>query len=202
MKQKRESPALPIDQATWQQILTAAEALFLAKGYKGVSMKEIAEVVHVTHPALYYHFPKGKEDLFTQMIQAMFARRETADQDEAPVTTHDLREHLLQLTADLLMLPLDQLPWLVRDAKEHMKDPENLRVVLSLHDQLKQRIVDLFQAAREAGEMRTDMPLDVLVRVYLGTLKESRSSRKPLEAEHVVTVLLDGMAVSAQRNPL
>jgi AcrR family transcriptional regulator len=198
MKHQRVGPASPLDQATWQQILTAAQERFLAKGYKGVSMKEIADAVQVMPSALYYHFPKGKEDLFTQMIQALFARGVTADQGQQTFTTQNLREQMLRLTTDLLTLPLDQLPLLLRDAKEHLKGPENQQVVLSLHEQLKQRIMSLFQVAREAGEMRTDMPVDVLVRVYLGALKEAKSSKRPQEASQLVAVLLDGMAGSAQ----
>lgn len=202
MKHTQDGPASYLDQATWQRILTAAQERFLAKGYKSVSMKEIADAVQVTQGALYYHFPKGKEDLFTRMIQALFAAGGTADRDQTTSTTPDLRERMLRLTTELLTLPLDQLPWLLRDAKEHLKDPNNLRIVLSLHAQLKQRVMDLFQAARDAGEIRTDIPIDVLVRVYLGVLKESKSSQRPQEASQLVTVLLDGMAVSAQRNQI
>jgi TetR/AcrR family transcriptional regulator, cholesterol catabolism regulator len=200
MKHTRDGPTSSLDQATWQQILTVAQERFLAKGYKSVSMKEIADAVQVTQAAVYYHFPKGKEDLFTRMIQALFAREETVDQDQATSTTQGLREHMLRLTTELLTLPLDQLPWLLRDAKEHLKDPNNLQIVLSLQKQIKQRVMALFQAAQEAGEIRKDLPIDVLVRVYLGTLKEAKSSKKLQEASQLVTVLLDGMAVSAQRN--
>jgi TetR/AcrR family transcriptional regulator, cholesterol catabolism regulator len=196
MKHIRDGPDSSLDQATWQQILTVAQERFLAKGYKSVSMKEIADAVQVTQAAVYYHFPKGKEDLFTRMIQALFARLALADQDQATSTTQGLREHMLQLTTELLTLPLDQLPWLLRDAKEHLKDPNNLQIVLSLHKQIKQRVMDLFQAAREAGEIRMDLSIDVLVRVYLGVLKEARNSKKPQEASQLVTVLLDGMAGS------
>ena len=40
------------DHETRRQVLEAAQQLFLAKGYKGVSMKEVAEVVQVTSAAL------------------------------------------------------------------------------------------------------------------------------------------------------
>src|SRR6266516_6606048 len=128
MKHQRVGPASPLDQATWQQILTAAKDLFLAKGYKGVSMKEIADVVQVTSAALYYHFPKGKEDLFTKMIQTLFLEEGIAGIDQTLGTTRDLRERLNLFTASLLTLPIDeQFTMLLRDAKEHIKDPENQR---------------------------------------------------------------------------
>src|SRR6266516_8126883 len=59
------------DRETRQQILESARELFLARGYKGVSMKEVAEEVQVTSAALYYHFPGGKQDLFFSIIQMM-----------------------------------------------------------------------------------------------------------------------------------
>src|SRR5438045_9716564 len=102
MKHQRVGPASPLDQGTWQQILTAAKGLFFAKGYKGVSMKEIADAVQVTSAALYYHFPKGKEDLFTKMIQTLFVEEGVAGIDQVLGTTQDLRKRLDLLTAFLL----------------------------------------------------------------------------------------------------
>src|SRR5438270_10939228 len=106
MKHQRVGPASPLDQGTWQQILIAAKDLFFAKGSKGVSMKEIADVVQVTPAALYYHFPKGKEDLFTKMIQTLFVEEGVAGIGQVIETTHDLRERSNLLTASQLTLPI------------------------------------------------------------------------------------------------
>src|SRR5437660_8845901 len=108
MKHQQVGPVSPLDQATWQQILTAAKDLFFAKGYKGVSMKEIADAVQVTPAALYYHFPKGKEDLFTKMIQTLFVDEGVAGLDQILASTQDLREHLNLFTTSLLALPIDE----------------------------------------------------------------------------------------------
>jgi AcrR family transcriptional regulator len=122
----------PVDQHTGRQILTKAAELFLAKGYRGVSMKELAEAVQVTSAALYYHFPKGKEDLFTTMIQTVFVDEGVAGIDQTLATTQDVRERLTLLTSALLTLPLDErLSVLLRDAREHLKDPEHQQVILS-----------------------------------------------------------------------
>ena len=124
MKHQRVGPASSLDQATWQQILTAAKALFFAKGYKGVSMKEIADAVQVMPSALYYHFPKGKEDLFTKMIQTLFVDEGVAGIDQAIGATQGLRERLTLLTTSLLTLPIDEyFMLLLRDAREHIKGP-------------------------------------------------------------------------------
>src|SRR5258708_33062724 len=105
VKQQEEHASSPVDQETRRQILTKAAELFLAKGYRGVSMKEIAEAVEVTSAALYYHFPKGKEDLFTKMIQTVFIDDGLAGSDQTLAATPDVRERLTLLTSVLLTLP-------------------------------------------------------------------------------------------------
>src|SRR5215472_18553322 len=159
MKKQLDGSSSHLDQETWRHILMAAKELFFAKGYKGVSMKEIADAVEVTPAALYYHFPKGKEDLFTKMIQTLFVDEGLAGIDQILGTTLDLRERLNLLTASLLTLPIDEpFTMLLRDAREHIKDPENQQIILSLRDRLKQQAMNLFQAAQDAGEIRTDLP--------------------------------------------
>ena len=198
MKTHLDSPSSHLDQETWRQILTAAKELFFAKGYKGVSMKEIAGMVQVTPAALYYHFPKGKEDLFTKMIQTLFVEEGLARIDQILRTTQDLRERLNLFTASLLALPIDEhFTMVLRDAREYIKDPENQQIILSLRDRLKQQVISLFQAAQDAGEIRTDIPVSVLVNLYMGMLRASKSIQGPRQSSHLVTVLLDGIASPA-----
>src|SRR5947199_550334 len=184
MKHQQVGPVSPLDQSTWQEILTAAKDLFFAKGYKGVSMKEIADAVQVMPSALYYHFPKGKEDLFTKLIQTLFVDEGLAGIDQILGTTQDLRERLNILTTSLMTLPIDeQFTMLLRDAREHIKDAENQRIILSLRDKIKQQVMSIFQAARDDGEIRTDIPVTELVSRYMGMLRVS----KYLQARHQVS---------------
>lgn len=184
-----------VDQETRRQILTKAAELFLAKGYRGVSMKELAEAVQVTSAALYYHFPKGKEDLFTRMIQTMFVDEGVARIEQTLATAQDLRERLTLLTSALLTLPMDErLSTLLRDAREHLKDPEHQQVILSLLDRIKRHIMSLFQAAHDAGAIRSDLPINVLVGLYLGMLRETKSLPEAHRAASLVSVLFDGIA--------
>jgi len=147
--------------------------------------------------ALYYHFPKGKEDLFTKMIQTLFVDEGVAGIEQAMGTTQGLRERLTLLTSSLLTLPIDEhFMLLLRDAREHIKDPENQRIILSLRDRIKQLVMGLFQTAQDAGEIRTDIPVEELVSLYMGMLRESKS----IQVSHQVTVLLDGIASPALRD--
>jgi AcrR family transcriptional regulator len=199
VKQQVEQASSPVDQETRRQILTKAAELFLAKGYKGVSMKELAEAVEVTSAALYYHFPKGKEDLFTTMIQTVFVDEGFAGIDQTLAATQDVRERLTLLTAALLTLPLDErLSMLLRDAREHLKDPEHQQVILSLLDRIRQQVIGLFQAAYDAGEIRSDLPVSVLVGLYMGMLREAKGLPGTHPASFLVSVLFDGIARRGQ----
>lgn len=199
VKQRVERPSSPVDQETRRQILTKAAELFLAKGYKGVSMKEIAEAVEVTSAALYYHFPKGKEDLFTTMIQTVFVDEGIAGIDQALATTQDVREQLTLLTSTLLSLPLDErLSLLLRDAREHLKDPAHQQVILSLLDRIRQQVTGLFQAAHDAGTIRPDLPVNVLAGLYMGMLREAKILPCTHPADSLVSVLFDGIARRAE----
>ena len=201
MKKHLDDSSSYLDQEMWRQILTAAKSLFLAKGYKGVSMKEIADAVQVTSAALYYHFPKGKEDLFTKMIQTLFLEEGIAGIDQTLGTMSGLRKRLNVLTASLLTLPIDErFVMLLRDAREYIKDPESQRIILSLLDRIKQQVMGFFQAAQDAGEIRTDIPVTVLVSLYMGMLRESKSLQGSSQTPHLVMVLLDGIASPTQRN--
>jgi AcrR family transcriptional regulator len=51
------------------RILEAATQLFVAKGYLGVAMREIAEATGLSKAGLYYHF-KDKEALFVEILAA------------------------------------------------------------------------------------------------------------------------------------
>ena len=170
--------------------MTQERTLFLTKGYRGVSMKEIADAVEVRPSALYYHFPDGKEGLFTRMIQTLFEER-VADTDQTLMAAPSLRERLTRLTSSLLTLPMNErFAMLLRDAREHIKNPKNKRTILSLRDRIKRQVTDLFQAAHEAGEIRADLPVPVLVSLYMGMLRMSESH----PAAPLVAVLLDGIA--------
>src|SRR5581483_8117006 len=113
-KQRCDQPS-NIDQETWRQILKAAEKLFMTKGYKGVSMKDVAEAVQVTPAALYYHFPQGKEDLFISMLRLMLEEW-AAGISRTVAPAHTMRERLRLLTTYMLTIPIDHFMMLLRDA--------------------------------------------------------------------------------------
>ena len=193
------------DRETRQQILEAARELFLTRGYKGVSMKEVAEEVQVTSAALYYHFPGGKQDLFFSIIQMMLEEW-TQGALLATAQVQGLREGLIKLTQYLLTLPIDRFAILARDIHENVLDRETQRMALKqLQDVFVQHVTDLFQQAIDAGEINQEIPAEVLATMYEGmSISLLRSQHLAIGgterydagqlAGFVVSVLLRGIA--------
>jgi len=193
------------DRETRQQILEVARELFLSKGYKGVSMKEVAEEVQVTSAALYYHFPGGKQDLFFNIIQIMLEDW-TQGAILATEQSQGLQEELINLTQYLLTLPMDRFSILARDIHENVLDRDAQRVALEkMQHVFVQHVADLFQQAIDAGEIDKEIPAEVLATMYEGMsisllrsqhLKIGGVERYNAEqlAGFVVSVLLHGIA--------
>lgn len=125
----------------------------------------------------------------------MFVDEGAAEIEQTLAAGQDIRERLTLLTSVLLRLPLDErLSTLLRDAREHLKNPEHQQVILSLLNRIRQQVTDLFQTAYEAGAIRSDLPVTVLVSLYLGMLRETKSLPGADPAASLVSVLFDGIA--------
>ncbi|WP_093855996.1 TetR/AcrR family transcriptional regulator [Tenuibacillus multivorans] len=67
------SPRKPVDQQLERNtILNVARDLFVEKGYRGVSMRQIAATLNVSHGAIYYHF-QNKASLLYSIVAEDFS---------------------------------------------------------------------------------------------------------------------------------
>lgn len=76
-----------------EQILDAAVELFGEVGYRGTSLRDIAQRVGITHPGLLYHFHSKQE-----LLSAVLARRDAANDDNfALLDQPTARDHVLRV---------------------------------------------------------------------------------------------------------
>jgi AcrR family transcriptional regulator len=76
MKRIKQSPKLPAD-LRHEQLLLAAERMFLRKGYRDTTTEEIAESAGLTKGALYFHFA-SKGDILLALVKSLLRSREAA----------------------------------------------------------------------------------------------------------------------------
>jgi len=126
-------------------ILETAAKLFSQQGYKGASIRDIAQACGMTNAALYYHF-KNKEDLYLAVMEYDHAR--TMNSVLTSVDDRgDLRTKLKQL---------------VTRYAELMQDQRNSFVVLRRD---LSNVADISRAGKLFGGMHRDFiqPLQKLV---------------------------------------
>ena len=156
------------EQETRRRILKAAEALFLSRGYKGVSMKDIADEVQVTAAALYYHFPGGKQEVFLSMLQMMFEGWSEGAQ-EAIAEKQGIQAQLSALLYYILSLPFRNLMALARDIEvQTLDEVRQKQLFLPLRESYLSLVRRIFQQAIDNGEITERIPIDVLASMYQG----------------------------------
>ncbi len=62
------------DNLTRQRIIDASEHLFSDFGYAAVTLQDIAKAVNMRHASLYYYAPRGKEQLYVEVMERSFRR--------------------------------------------------------------------------------------------------------------------------------
>src|SRR3569833_355322 len=87
---------------TRQRIQQVALELFAERGYDQTSLREVAEQLEITRPALYYHF-KTKEDILTSVVEDLTGSvDELMEWSRAPPRTAEARRVILARAATAL----------------------------------------------------------------------------------------------------
>ncbi|GCF09577.1 TetR/AcrR family transcriptional regulator [Dictyobacter arantiisoli] len=155
------------DPETQRRILDVAERLFLARGFKGVSMKDIAEEVKVTAAALYYYFPKGKQELFLNVIE--HSMMNWTDQIFHGATAiPKLRQKLIYIAEAFSSFQISNAFTLLRDYEEYggEKPKDRKPFQKALRQQLY--LTEIFQQAIDTGEISLDLQASNYAEIFFG----------------------------------
>lgn len=137
-----------------EQIVDVAARLFVEKGYKGISMREIAEAVGLSKAGIYHHF-RDKEDLFLAVLTANLRRIEGLIEQTCR-EQRGTRERLRAILLGIFSLPLAQRA-IIRLASQEMValSPEVRHEFARLYRRsFIDRIVSILQEGIERGELR------------------------------------------------
>lgn len=149
---------------TLQRILLEAGRLFVARGYEGVSMREIGEAVGITKAALYYHF-QDKEALFMAILYASLEEIGVV-LDGAEASATNLRGQIDAAMGGLLGLPAERRA-LIRVASQeivHVSPGPRAAFNEIYHEKFVGRIVRMLADGMARGEVR---PLDPQLAAWL-----------------------------------
>ncbi|WP_221088296.1 TetR/AcrR family transcriptional regulator [Deinococcus aquaedulcis] len=187
-------PAAP--DTTRARIQQEAARLFVQSGYHGVSMREVAEAVGVTKPALYHHYA-DKEALFLAMLEGTLAGLSRLVQSaEAQV---GIRLQLDTLVYELLASAPEQRVGLQLAGELRHVSPERRAAFEQHYRQVwVGGLTALFEAASARGELRADVPPALLTRAFLALTYPLVTGTPPADpqgtARALLAVFLDGAA--------
>lgn len=167
-----------LDSAQQEVFLAAAAAEFADRGYASASVNRIVERAESSKGQLYYYF-QDKEDLFVTVLEAAIERLLT----ETGMSPEDggLEEWLSTLEADTYWDALRESvrgslwllrseAWYVRLARAFYRlraEPEAREATGRVLEGTRDLAAGLLRRGQELGTVRTDLPLDLLVEVYM-----------------------------------
>lgn len=186
------------------RILEEATRLFMAYGYNGISMREIAAAVGVSKAGLYYHF-KDKEDLFLAILHDSLNTMEQITQVArgAGPTAH---AQIGALVRALFAQPADQRAIIRLAGQEmaHIGPAARADFGRRYQEQFIGQIAAMLGDAIARGELRPIDPL-TLTWLLLGMMypffttsheREQRSQAQTIE--DLLALFFDGAAAASR----
>ncbi len=185
---------------TINQILDAAQQLFVAKNYDDITMAEIARTAKVTKGAIYHHID-GKEALFLKMmvryLDALQIRLQEAVDSEGTA-----RERLTQLTKLYLSMPLadQQVVQLVRRDGNRFTGETRDKLVMAYQNALPEQIESIIVDGIAAGEIKKGdtrlmaWQFVAIVEVILTDYARARFADEAEMSAYVTSIFLDGVS--------
>ncbi|PNY80039.1 TetR/AcrR family transcriptional regulator [Deinococcus koreensis] len=187
-----QSAALP--ETTRVRIQQEAARLFVQSGYHGVSMREVAQAVGVTKPALYHHYA-DKEALFLSMLDGALAG--LARLVEEASAQSGLRAQLETLVRELLASAPEQRVGLqLASELRHVSPARRAAFEQAYRRVWMGGLSALFEQAAARGELRQDLPPALLTRAFLALTYPLVTGVPPADpqgtAHALLAVYLDG----------
>lgn len=184
-----------------QRVLDIAEELFMARGYSAITLRDIADALHMKQASLYYHFPEGKEQLFIAVATRTFARHQAGMQAAIDSTGADLRAQLQALAAWFTAQPPINLMGMMHADMPALHPAQREQLGQIAYDNMFTPLRNMFATAQARGEIRTVQP-ELLAGFFLTLIdglnhavgRPGAQTRVAMTAE-IVTLLLDGLLI-------
>jgi AcrR family transcriptional regulator len=152
-----------------ERILEAATVLFVAQGYRGISMREIAEAVGVSKAGVYYHF-RDKEALFLAILSHNLERME-AIMRQARQAGPSARQQITYMVRAIFELAPDQRAIIRLASQEmtHLSQAVRAEFARLYRDKFTGQVEAMLRAGMDAGELRA-MDAGLATWVLLGMM--------------------------------
>jgi AcrR family transcriptional regulator len=135
------------------RVLIAADRLFMERGYKAVTLRDIATVLGIKHASLYYHAPGGKEQLYIEVTERNLNAHRAGLTASMAAAGADLRAELHAAAGWLLSQPpMDLMRMTLSDLHEIAPDQAQ-RLSKLVQESMLDPLSNVLSAAQTRGEI-------------------------------------------------
>lgn len=133
------------------RVLQTAERLFGERGYKAVTLRDIADTLGIKQASLYYHAPGGKEELFVQVTERGLERHRKGIEAAIEAAGSNLREQLRAAARWLLSQPSINYGRMLQSDMPAISEAEAERLRMSAFMSLIAPLQQVFQQGLPEG---------------------------------------------------
>lgn len=189
-----------------ERLLDAAERLFARKGFAATTLRDVSSALGITHAALYYHFPGGKEELFAAVMERHALRHGAGLAAAIGAGAGDLRAQLRGIAAWLLSQPPIDLIRMAETDMPALPEPAARRVMEAVYRELIVRVRDAFAQAAAAGRIEKSTDAGLVGGAFIGMVESLHSvpafavkgSREAM-ADELTEIILKGIGYELRR---
>ncbi len=170
-------------------LLKTACRLFAEQGFDGTTTLQISQEAKATEPLIFYHF-KGKEGLFTAIIETAFAEyfKRFDDLPQKTDSAFERIENLIQMHMAFIEAMPHETQLIISGCPAKIKDPDHIcgDNFTRLRKRLRSYLIECLKAGTASGEFRK-MPVsetaDILMALLNGLAR--RQSQLPENARKI-----------------
>ncbi len=185
-----------------ERVLDTAEQLFQEKGYKSVTMRDIAQALGMKQASLYYHVPQGKEQLYTEVTERGLRRHQVGLQAALHTAVDDGLEAQLHAAVRWVFSqpPMNLIKMMDNDMPELTAEAQQALEFLA-YQCIFMPLSTMFQQAIQQGQIRHDVDAMRLTGTFLSLLEgiqfasHHRQTDMPpvVMADEIIDIVLNGL---------
>jgi AcrR family transcriptional regulator len=187
-----------------ERILRAAYALFVATGYRSVSMQQIAEAAGIQKATLYHHF-RSKDELFAVIVRAV-NKKMHREVEEAIALGGSASEQLTRIACQSFARSQSDYSRMMTDVQENL-EPALRKQLLAEKSFPWEMLEEIVRSAMLDGEI-PELDVDLVISMYTGLvwgqlwMKKIGRNERALDgalAETLVQTLFAGLKSKSRK---
>lgn len=137
-----------------ERLLAAAEKHFSQKGYRSVTLRDIAAEIGIRQASLYHHAPGGKENLFVEVMERIFRRHRNGLREAIGAAQNDLRSKLRAVSEWLLSQQPMDLVRMTHSDMPSINEAAAQRLSETAYESMIVPVMEILSRAENAGEIK------------------------------------------------